>query len=85
MSSMADKDRLMQPNGNKEPLSESRRKEIFRALVDAQDHQIGVLESRARIAKQFSVDTGQLKRIEEEGIDNNWAPLEDPPELHFRS
>jgi len=73
----------MRQNDNPEPLSKSRRKEIFRALVDAQDHQIGVLQSRAIIAKRFGVDTRELKRIEQEGIDNNWPPLEDPPCISF--
>jgi hypothetical protein len=65
----------MRQNDNPEPFSKSRRKEIFRALVDAQDHQISVLQSRAIIAKRFGVDTRQLKRIEQEGIDNDWPPL----------
>jgi hypothetical protein len=65
----------MRQNDNPEPFSESRRKEIFRALVDAQDDQIGVLQSRAIIAKRFGVDTRQLKSIEQEGIDNDWPPL----------
>jgi hypothetical protein len=68
----------MRQNDNPEPLSKSRRKEIFRPLVDAQDHQTGVLQSRAIIAKRFGVDTRELKRIEQEGIDNTWPPLEDP-------
>jgi hypothetical protein len=62
-------------NGNPEPISESRRKDIFRALVDAQDHQTSVLQSRAIIAKRFGVDAKQLKSIEQEGIDNDWPPL----------
>jgi hypothetical protein len=65
----------MRQNHNPEPFSKSRRKEIFRALVDAQDHQISVLQSRAIIAKRFGVDTTQLRRIEQEGIDNDWPPL----------
>ena len=65
----------MQQNDHPEPFSQSRRMEIFRALVDAQDHQISVLQSRAIIAKRFGVDTRQLKRIEQEGIDNGWPPL----------
>jgi hypothetical protein len=62
-------------NENAEPFSESRRKEIFRALVDAQDQQLSVLQSRAIIAKRFGVDSRQLKNIEQEGIENDWPPL----------
>jgi hypothetical protein len=65
----------MRQTDNPETFSKARRKEIFRALVDAQDHQIGVLQSRAIIAKRFGVDTRQLKSIEQEGIDNDWPPL----------
>jgi hypothetical protein len=65
----------MPQNDNPKPFSKSRRKEIFRALVDTQDHQISVLQSRAIIAKRFRVDTRQLKSIEQEGIDNDWPPL----------
>lgn len=65
----------MQLNDNPEPISKSRRKEIFRALVDAQDQQLGVLQSRVIIAKRFGLDTRQLKNIEQEGIDNDWPPL----------
>jgi hypothetical protein len=73
----------MQQNDHPEPFSQSRRMEIFRALVDAQDQQIGVLQSRAMITKRFGVDTRELKKIEQEGIDNNWPPLEDPPCISF--
>jgi hypothetical protein len=65
----------MRLNDHPEPFSKSRRKEIFRALVDAQDRQVGVLQSRAIITKRFGVDTRQLKSIEQEGIDNDWPPL----------
>jgi len=65
----------MRQNNDPEPFSKSRRQEIFRALVDAQDQQISVLQSRAIIAKRFGVDTRQLKNIEQEGIDNDWPPL----------
>jgi hypothetical protein len=65
----------MRANEDPESCSKSRRKEIFRALVDAQDEQMSVLQSRAIIAKRFGVDLRQLKSIEQEGIDNDWPPL----------
>ena len=65
----------MRQKDSPEPFSKSRRKEIFQALVDAQDQQISVLQSRAIVAKRFGVDARQLKSIEQEGIDNDWPPL----------
>jgi hypothetical protein len=56
-------------------LSEPRRKEIFWALVDAQDHAMTVSQSRKAIAERFDVTESQIRRIEREGIDNNWPPL----------
>ena len=38
---------------SQEPLSEERRKEIFLALVDAQDQALGVPQSRQLIAERF--------------------------------
>jgi hypothetical protein len=38
-----------------EQLSEARRREIFLALVDAQDHEMGVAQSRSFVVQQFNV------------------------------
>jgi hypothetical protein len=56
-------------------ISEDRRKEIFLALVDAQDHELGVSQSRKLIATRFGLSEGQIRRIEREGIDRQWPPL----------
>ena len=56
-------------------LTEDRRKEIFLALVDAQDNEMTVAQSRKAIAQRFRLDEGQVREIEREGIDNNWPPL----------
>ncbi len=56
-------------------LSESQRKEIFLALVDAQDQAMSVLHSRKVIAQRFRVSDSQVLQIEQEGIDNEWPPL----------
>jgi hypothetical protein len=56
-------------------LSEPSRREIFLALVDAQDRKMGVLESRRRIAKRFRVSDRQIRSIECEGLDRQWPPL----------
>jgi hypothetical protein len=69
------KERAMRHIDDAEPFTKSRRKEIFRALVDAQDDRMSVLQSRAIVAKRFGIDVRQLKSIEQEGIDNEWPPL----------
>jgi hypothetical protein len=58
-----------------EHLTESRRQEIFLALVTAQDHDISVSESRKLIAHRFAISEGEVLKIEREGIENNWPPL----------
>jgi hypothetical protein len=56
-------------------LSEPRRKEIFLALVDAQDQALSVAESRKVVAQRFGVSEGQVRAIEREGLENEWPPL----------
>jgi hypothetical protein len=56
-------------------LTETRRKEIFLALVDAQDHKIDVARSRRLMVERFGVSDSQVRQIEHEGIDNEWPPL----------
>jgi hypothetical protein len=58
-----------------QPLSEDRRKEIFFALVDAQDHDMDVSQSRRLMVQRFGVSENQLQRIEREGLDRQWPPL----------
>jgi transcription elongation GreA/GreB family factor len=57
-------------------LTEAERKEIFLALVRAQDDgQMTVPASRAATAKEFGVSERQVKEIEREGLDGDWPPL----------
>lgn len=58
-------------------LSEDRRREIFAALVAAQDERMGVVRSRKEIAKRFGLTDRELRRIEEEGVGGDWPPLSD--------
>ena len=58
-----------------EQISEERRKEIFLALVDAQDHEMSVAQSRTLMAQQFGVSESQVRQIEREGVDLQWPPL----------
>ena len=58
-------------------LSEPVRREIFSALVDAQDQEMPVAESRREIARRFGVTDEKLREIEREGLENDRPPLED--------
>ena len=58
-------------------LPEPVRKEIFSALVEAQDQEMPVAESRREIARRFGISDEVLRAIEREGLDNDWPPLED--------
>ena len=57
-------------------LSTEERKAIFLALVQAQDADMNVIRSRKAIAEQFGLSDQQVKRIEQEGLEGNWPPLE---------
>jgi hypothetical protein len=57
------------------PFSEDRRRELFLALVNAQDDGKSVYQSRATIAEQYRVTERQVRAIEREGLDNDWPPL----------
>ena len=56
-------------------LTEPKRKEIFLALVEAQDHEMSVAQSRQLIVERFGVTDAQIRDIEREGLDNQWPPL----------
>ena len=58
-----------------EELTEERRKEIFHAIVDAQDHEMDVAQSRKMAIERFGVTESQIRQIEREGMDNQWPPL----------
>ena len=65
----------MPQNGVNQHLSVTQRKEIFLALVDAQDEGFSVPQSRKAIVERFAVTERQLRQIEQEGLDNGWPPL----------
>ena len=65
----------MQEHNAENSLSELRRKEIFLALVNAQDHEMSAEQSRKFIAERFGITENQVRHIEREGIDNDWPPL----------
>jgi hypothetical protein len=64
----------MQRDGTEKTLSESRRKEIFLSLVEAQGRRMTVAQSRKGGAKRFGLSLSQVRKIEHEGLDNDWPP-----------
>lgn len=57
-------------------LHDERRKEIFLALVQTQDGQKGVNQSRRAITSRFGVSKRQILAIEREGIEHERPPAE---------
>jgi hypothetical protein len=57
-------------------LTLQQRRDIFQALVATQDQgMMSVSESRLHVAKQFHITEAQVRQIEEEGLENEWPPL----------
>jgi len=54
---------------------EDRRKEAFRALVEAQDRRLSVPDSRREVAEQYDLSEADVKAIEREGVEKGWPPL----------
>jgi hypothetical protein len=65
----------MSPDKVSEQLDEDRRKEIFRAIVDAQDNAMEVAESRRLVVERFGISESTVRQIEREGMDLQWPPL----------
>jgi hypothetical protein len=55
--------------------AEEFRKEVFLALVEAQDRSVSVQESRADVVGRFGLTSKQVQVIERDGIDGQWPPL----------
>jgi DNA-directed RNA polymerase sigma subunit (sigma70/sigma32) len=63
-------------------LTAQQKKEIFHALVTAQD--LGLMtvsQSVQQVSKQFEITEAQLRQIEDEGIDAEWPPLNEPAQI----
>ena len=58
-----------------ESLSEDSRKEVFLALVDLQDHELDVAQSRRLVGQRFGISESVVRQIEREGMDRQWPPL----------
>jgi hypothetical protein len=63
------------PQNAEKPLPQAQRMEIFLALVEAQDSQMTVAQSRKTIAERFGVSERRVRLIEQEGLDGCWPPL----------
>jgi hypothetical protein len=63
------------PASHSPDLPEERRKELFQALVEAQDQEMSVSQSRKVIAQRFGVSEDVVRRIEREGLEGHWPPL----------
>ncbi len=66
----------MMQGPNDQQVPESLRKKIFLALVNAQDQNLEVGQSRKLMVERFCVSENQVLEIEREGIENQWPPLE---------
>jgi hypothetical protein len=58
-----------------ETLPVARRREVFVALVAAQDGGLSVLASREKVATEQCVSAKYLLNIENEGLQRQWPPL----------
>jgi hypothetical protein len=56
-------------------LTLQQRQELFHALVTTQDLGTSVAESRQQISQQFEVAEEEVRKIEDEGIEKEWPPL----------
>jgi hypothetical protein len=66
---------VMAQHADDQPLSQDERMKVFLALVEAQDSNMAVLQSREVVAKRFGLTERQVRQIEREGLDGNWPPL----------
>jgi hypothetical protein len=63
-------------------LTVEQRREIFKALVNTQDQApMNVRKSYETITEQFGITDAQLRQIEDEGIEKEWPPLNEPAEI----
>jgi hypothetical protein len=63
------------PESSEKQMPVELRMEVFRALVEAQDQELGTVRSRQLVADRFGVTENEVRRIEEEGLQQEWPPL----------
>jgi hypothetical protein len=59
------------------PPDEAYRREIFAALVAAQDRAKSVHEAKQEVVARFGVTWQAVEQIEREGVEHDWPPLGD--------
>jgi hypothetical protein len=60
-------------------LTIQQRREIFRELVHSQDRGMSVAESLKHVVAEHEISEDQLRKIQDEGIDKEWPPLNEAP------
>lgn len=63
------------PMNASQPISDEQRRQVFLALVEAQDQSMTVPESREHVAQKFNISVPDVRKIEQEGLANGWPPL----------
>ncbi len=58
--------------------SKDRRRAIFAALVEAQDRTRSPHEAKQEVLARFGVTRAIIERIEQEGMNHEWPPLDEP-------
>ena len=58
-------------------IPEETRKAIFRDVVDAEDHGEVQREARRKVAVKYAITVDDVRKIESEGIDKTWPPLDE--------
>jgi hypothetical protein len=56
-------------------IPEDRRREVFKALVEAQDGGLSVAASREKVAADEGISEKDVVAIEKEGLQKEWPPL----------
>ena len=56
-------------------LTKQQKRDIFRELVSVQDLGNPVRRSRELMMEKFEISENQLKEIEDEGLEEQWPPL----------
>ena len=56
-------------------LTKQQKRDIFRELVSVQDSGNPVRRSRELMMEKFEISDSQLKEIEDEGLEEQWPPL----------
>jgi hypothetical protein len=66
----------MSEHYTEDELKEERRREIFRALVEAEDYQeMPRPQARRLVARRFGIPEARVQEIEREGMERLWPPL----------